>query len=394
MFLPFGDFPNPTKPQWVTRILLGLNVLVFVFFSLPLSSRGLDPEFLSDPDNYRAVAEMKKHTHDPAYESDREWFSYRTQYDVMIWRLGYRPAAGGLLSLLTCMFLHAGFLHLLGNMLYLWIFGDNVEARLGPVLYTLVYFGTGALATLAFAVMNSDSMIPLVGASGAISGVLGLYLIWFPFNQIRVILFLFLFFTVVHVPAIYVLGAYLLIDNLLPLLAAGESAVAYGAHLGGFVSGALVAVLWNLFRGTVPPPRPRPYVGPRRALRRQPPPDPHETLVRSVEAGRMEEAAHAFAQVVRGQGKPADAQATFRLGNWLYTNSFIADAAAVFRYYVKHYPRGADLDRAHLGLGILLSRHLGQPVAAREHLLSAIDLADESSTIQDTARAELDRIGG
>ena len=83
------------------------------------------------------------------------------------------------------MFLHAGWTHLLGNMLFLWIFGDNLEARLGPAKYLAVYLGTGVAATLFFAVFQPDSYIPLVGASGAISGVLGCYFLWFPKNAQR-----------------------------------------------------------------------------------------------------------------------------------------------------------------------------------------------------------------
>jgi membrane associated rhomboid family serine protease len=96
-----------------------------------------------------------------------------------------------LLALFASMFLHGGFAHLFGNMLFLWIYGDNVEHRLGSARYVFWYVLTGACATLFHAVFDSDSRIPLVGASGAISGVLGFYFLWFPRNQVRVWVLLF-----------------------------------------------------------------------------------------------------------------------------------------------------------------------------------------------------------
>ena len=113
-----------------------------------------------------------------------------------------------------------------------------------------------------------------------------------------------------------------------------------------------------------------------------------ETAIRE---GRMETAAHAFARLQREGGSPPAAHAVFRLARWLYDEGFGADAAAVFRYYVKTFPNGEDLDRVHLGFGVLLARRLGKPVAAREHLLQAIELTD-TPAIAETARAELENL--
>jgi hypothetical protein len=145
-------------------------------------------------------------------------------------------------DLLGSMFLHAGFAHLAGNMLFLWIYGDNVEHRLGRLPFLLAYLGTGVLATLAFSLVAGASLTPLVGASGAISGVLGLYFVLFPHNRVKVLVALFPFvIDVFLVPAPLVLGLFVLVDNLLPLVVGAGGGVAYGAHLGGFVGGLALA---------------------------------------------------------------------------------------------------------------------------------------------------------
>ncbi len=130
-------------------------------------------------------------------------------------------------------------------MLFLWIFGDNVEHRRGKLGYLLTYQGTGMAATLFFSLFAPDSRVPMLGASGAISGILGCYFWWFPANQVRVFIFLFPFFMdVVQVPARFVLGIYLLVDNLLPFLlkVGAATGVAHGAHIGGFLAGLALAV--------------------------------------------------------------------------------------------------------------------------------------------------------
>jgi membrane associated rhomboid family serine protease len=167
-----------------------------------------------------------------------------TAYDLFILRYGFRPVDFSVSSLFTSMFLHGGWLHLLGNMLFLYIYGDNVEARLGRIGFILMYLGTGVTATLFFALFVPDSGVPMIGASGAISGVLGCYFIWFPHNHVKTFIFLFPFImTTVLIPARLVLGFYLLVENLLPFLMdnVGGGGVAHGAHIGGFVAGLGVA---------------------------------------------------------------------------------------------------------------------------------------------------------
>jgi membrane associated rhomboid family serine protease len=166
------------------------------------------------------------------------------------------------LSVLTAMFLHGGWLHLLGNMLFLYVFGNNVEDRLGRLRFLGFYLLCGYAATYGFALFQPDSTQPLIGASGAVAGVLGAYLVLFP--RVRVLsLLTFLFFLPVRLPAWLVLGGWFLLQYLYfrgAGLAAG-SQVAYGAHVVGFVVGA--ALVWGL-RGSaahrqLPPPRWGPY---------------------------------------------------------------------------------------------------------------------------------------
>lgn len=405
--LPVGDYPNPRTTQWVTRLLVAANVAIFLFVTLPLGGP-VDAGDLRDPEIRKQIGEMWRrqmeregNTLDPGdvyFETPPPGYVQQlSKYDLFVDHHGYKPGEPDLLDLLLCMFLHADFLHLFGNMLMLWIFGDNVEARLGRVRYLVAYLATGVAATLSFAFLTPKSMTPLVGASGAISGVLGFYLVWFPHNQVRVVI-LYLYFLFVHVRAIWVLGVYLVIQNVLPFLLerrGGGGGVAHGAHIGGFLAGMAGALLVNLFRGRVAPPHPQPYME-RRSMpwsRSRPVPGgAADAFHAAVQMGRMEEAAHAFTRHVTEGGAPPKPADVFALGRWLYENGFAADAAAVFRYYLANFPRGEDGDRVHLGLGILLARLLAQPAAAREHLLSAIDLARDP-TVAQKAREELAALG-
>ena len=144
------------------------------------------------------------------------------------------------LSVLFAMFLHGGWLHLLGNMLFLWVFGNNVEDRLGAVRYLLFYVVTGYAATYAFAFANASSETTLVGASGAVAGILGAYLVLFPRARITSLVPLFIFF-VAHLPAWVVLGSWFLLQW---LYSAGGGVsegggVAYLAHVAGFIAGVI-----------------------------------------------------------------------------------------------------------------------------------------------------------
>jgi len=239
MFIPIGDEPNPYDYLPVATIaIIAINVAVYLLFTLPLSTR---PPDLADPvlaEYLRAVSPLLP----PGTPVDA-LLQQMSAYDLVVFRWGFRASAPSLVTLFTSIFLHAGFMHLAGNMLYLWVYGNNVEHRLGALSYVFWYLVTGVAATLFQTLFNVGSPIPLLGASGAISGILGFYLVWFPRHTVRLFLFLFPFYVgIVRLSATLVLVLYLVLDNLLPfLIVQGGGGVAHGAHIGGFLAGMAVA---------------------------------------------------------------------------------------------------------------------------------------------------------
>ncbi len=162
-------------------------------------------------------------------------------------------AAEPVLDLFTSMFLHGGWLHLLGNLLFLWIFGGRVEDRMGRVRFLLVYLAGGVAAGAAQVLSDPASAIPMIGASGAISAVLGAYLVLFPGARIQSLVFLGFFYQLVAAPAVIVLGFWFLlqvVDGIGSLGATStiDGGVAFFAHIGGFVAGALLALPFRLGR--------------------------------------------------------------------------------------------------------------------------------------------------
>lgn len=148
--------------------------------------------------------------------------------------------------LTTTMFLHGGWLHLLSNMLYLWIFGDNVEDRMGHFRYLLFYLICGYIATFAHIFVDPFSTTPLVGASGAIAGVLGAYLILFPRANVLTLVFVIIFIQVIHIPAVIFLGLWFLLQllNVTGFSGQGAESVAFWAHIGGFIAGLVLVKLF------------------------------------------------------------------------------------------------------------------------------------------------------
>lgn len=150
-----------------------------------------------------------------------------------------------LFTLITSMFVHGGWAHLGGNMLFLWIFGDNIDRRFGPLLFILLYLAWGLAASVAHIITNSGSDIPSVGASGAIAGVMGSYILLFPTNKIRVLIARM---GIAQVPAFLFLGIWFVTQLVSGVAAlnvetAQTSGIAFWAHIGGFVAGALAAVI-------------------------------------------------------------------------------------------------------------------------------------------------------
>lgn len=147
-------------------------------------------------------------------------------------------------TLFTSMFMHGGFMHLAGNMLYLWIFGDNIEGALGHFRFILFYFLCGIAAAFTQILSAPDSTIPMIGASGAVSGVLGAYLIFYPRARIRTFVFLGIFITFLRLPAVLLLGFWILGQVISAVVSnPGSPGVAWFAHLGGFFMGMLLAPL-------------------------------------------------------------------------------------------------------------------------------------------------------
>ena len=163
---------------------------------------------------------------------------------------GVVPAYFSWLAVLTSMFLHGGWLHVLGNMLYLWIFGDNVEDRLGHARYLLFYLFCGAIAALGQTVINPYSMVPMIGASGAVAGVMGAYFVLFPHSRVLTAVFILFFIDLIEIPAIFFLGIWFVMQLFSGVGSIGagiaDGGVAFWAHVAGFAAGAVLGGLWRL----------------------------------------------------------------------------------------------------------------------------------------------------
>ena len=263
MVLPVHDV-NPTRrAPWVTRLLLLVNVVAFLLSPVavaPLmgeaspqaacSQIAFFDEFAAKPD------EVVRN--DPADSVATGEVGQRNGQVGCVTESPPPYDKRPFLSVLTAMFLHGGWLHLLGNLLFLFVFGNNVEDRLGRLRYLAFYLACGYAATYGFALMFAGSSSPLVGASGAIAGVLGAYLVLFPRAKVWSLL-TFLFFLPVRLPAWLVLGSWFVLQYLYTRGAGLSEATgtAYLAHVIGFVVGAVL--VWRL-RGTG---RPRPVPDPR-----------------------------------------------------------------------------------------------------------------------------------
>jgi membrane associated rhomboid family serine protease len=236
--IPIHDTVRASRTPVVTYGIIAANVLAFLY-------------------------EM----HVEATSTRLEFFDWITRWTVIPRDFTREPSLAGLVPVFTAMFLHAGLLHLGGNMLFLWIFGDNVEDRLGRPGYLAFYLGCGVVAFGAQVAAAPDSAVPMLGASGAIAGVLGAYLVFFPRARVVTLVPVFLFAYFVELPAYVFLIVWLVFQNIAPATLArhpgGEDGgVAYWAHVGGFVVGALIAWLFRgRLRGAGPGERrPRPQV--------------------------------------------------------------------------------------------------------------------------------------
>jgi len=384
MFLPLGDEPNPRGIPVVTYTLIGINVAVFLFVTLPLSGVRPAPD---DPVLWEYLTALGPQL---SPRMEERLLLQLSAYDLVVFSYGFRPAAPDVIALLTSLFLHGGFMHLAGNMLFLWIYGDNVEHRLGPARYLVAYLGTGILATLSHAVLDFGSVIPMVGASGAISGVLGFYFIWFPRNRVRLWIMLFPFFMhVIYAPARLVLGMYLVIDNLLPFLAtrgAGGGGVAYGAHIGGFIAG-LAYARWS--QGREVQRRPADFEPDPVAAASDSDPSTIRGIRQLIAAGEHERAAPAYFSLSAARAArllmPED---SINFGRWLANNGHPDAALVVYQRHLRDYPLGPYAAEAHLGAGLVQLYARNQPTAAYQHLVAVLD-ADPHPETEGYARRAL-----
>jgi membrane associated rhomboid family serine protease len=216
--IPLRDtIPTRTFP-WVTIALIGANVLVF------LHQLGLGYE------------------HEAAFVA--VFGAVPAQFTGAVPHAA--PVLPPGLTIATSMFLHGGFFHLLGNMWFLWIFGNNVEDATGHLRFLAFYLVCGAVAAVTHIVTHPASNVPMVGASGAISGVLGAYFLLFPHARIVTLLWLGFFAQTVQIPAFVFLGFWFLVQALSWAVGGGEGGgVAFGAHVGGFIAGLLLLVLFK-----------------------------------------------------------------------------------------------------------------------------------------------------
>ena len=373
MVLPIGDAPNPRGVPVVTYLLIAANVAVYLFVAVPLGSQH---PASNDPALQEYVRAMSEAIHDRAalYRVVQDV----SAYDLVVFRWGFRPGAPSLVDLFTCMFLHAGFLHLFGNMLFLWIYGDNVEHRLGPVRYLFWYLATGVAATLFHVLGASHSQIPLIGASGAISGVLGFYFVWFPRNVVRLLWLLPPFvMQVFEVPARLVLGMYLVLENVLPyLVVSGDAGVAHGAHIGGFVAGLLAA--WVMDRLAIGA-RPADFAeAPRVSLRREP--EWPARIAGAIDGGRMEDAAIEYFEVpAHSSTGVLTPERSLALARWLQDHGHHDAALVVARRHLRDFPRGPGLAEAQVVAGDALLAE-NQPTPAYQYYLDALDQTPNPAT--------------
>jgi membrane associated rhomboid family serine protease len=228
MLLPIHDDNPRRRTPVVTLLLIGLTVLVWFVvqgagtgypFAHSLCDLGMIPGELSG----RAIGEV--------VPLDSRWGCV----------VDARPAWS---TVITSMFLHGDWFHLIGNLWFLWLFGDNVEDELGRFRFLVFYLMCGVAAAATQFAVNPASPVPMVGASGAISGVMGAYIVMFPHVRVRVLAVLIIFLTTFRLPAIAILGYWFLLQLLgaLPQVGGTEGGVAFWAHIGGFLAGVAIAL--------------------------------------------------------------------------------------------------------------------------------------------------------
>ncbi|MGI5916877.1 MAG: rhomboid family intramembrane serine protease [Anaerolineae bacterium] len=202
--IPISDLNLRRRFPWLTLLIVAANLLVYIYQTrLPFSAH-------------------------------RQLIMQRA---IVPYRLLHEPSLPVVMTLFTSMFLHGGWGHIIVNMLYLWVFGDNVEDAFGRLRYAVLYLAAGLIAAVAQVVAMPDSTVPIIGASGAVAGVLGAYLVLYPGAEVRTLVLTF-FIRIIYLPALIVLGGWFILQLINALSASGGN-VAWFAHIGGFVAGML-----------------------------------------------------------------------------------------------------------------------------------------------------------
>ena len=231
---PIGDDNSDrTITPFVNYLFIGLNIIVFLLFQQLGSNDAFSYAFSLVPKEVTSGIDIS------GVQVVRDSFGntgriehFETPFPVYF-------------NFLTSMFMHGGIAHIFGNMLFLWVFGDNLENLLGHVRFAIFYIACGFTAALAQVIMDTDSIVPMLGASGAISGVLGGYVLLFPQRQVRALIFNFL----TTVPAFVAIGIWIVYQLVLGYMTpAGTGGVAYAAHIGGFVAGVALVKLFAIGR--------------------------------------------------------------------------------------------------------------------------------------------------
>jgi membrane associated rhomboid family serine protease len=285
--LPIRD-ENPTsRTAWVTLIIIAINVVAFLAWEPIFKGQQEQQTFFYchaeipwevthqtslGYGGIDAVREIAKDFHESPDAARQDQSFLRQNCGRKVWWE----------SVFVAMFLHGGLLHIAGNMLFLWVFGNNVEDKVGRIKYLVFYLASGLAASAAQIVVGPNSIVPNLGASGAIAGVLGAYLVMFPRRRVHTLVIFFLI-TMVTLPAYVVLGLWFVLQLFSGVGSLGSKVnvgggIAFFAHIGGFAFGALIALLFfpkERF-GALPPPQRPDMWGARRGFpwrsRRQPPP--------------------------------------------------------------------------------------------------------------------------
>ncbi|MHC4663697.1 MAG: rhomboid family intramembrane serine protease [Planctomycetota bacterium] len=369
LLIPIGDENYGDRRPYVNYVLIGLNVLVYLFISLPAGK----------------------------------------EYENMVIRYGVVPGDLSLVTLFTSMFLHGGLIHLIGNMLFLYIFGDNIERKFGHTGYTFFYLFTGIVAGLAYYV-TGEAGRPAIGASGAISGVLGGYLFLFRKNRIKVLYWFYFFIGTFHITALWGIGLWIFWDVISYSFVLGSgvsSGTAHIAHIGGFAAGFgiaaalyLVGIIklgekggaaragwekpetegWHgrMFSHGPQTPGPKAY-RPSPVTEKKPDMDGKE--VRALaESGNFSELMDSYrrSRIYHGIGTlPRHVEE--EIGKRALAEGRFLVAASVFLDLTRHHGSGPNLGYYHGMLGIIHADHLDNFALAYRHLNKAVELGVDAT---------------